>query len=58
MKGQLRTKSRNDIQTKLATVFGEEIQTLSTDHQTILIDDLVTAFENRLAVLNRVHGDV
>ena len=58
MKGQLRTKSRNDIQTKMATVFGEEIQTLSTDYQTILIDDLVTAFENRLAVLNRVHGDV
>ena len=58
MKGQLRTKSRKEIQTKMVTVFGEKLQTLSTDHQTILIDDLVTAFENRLAVLNRVHGDV
>ena len=42
----------------MAAVFGEKIQTLSADHQMILIDDLVTAFENRLAVLNRVHGDV
>jgi hypothetical protein len=58
MKGQLKTKSRKEIQTKIATVFGEKIQTLSTDYQKILIDDLVTAFENRLAVLNRVQGDV
>jgi hypothetical protein len=58
MKGQLKTKSRKEIQTKMAAVFGEKIQTLSADHQTILIDDLVTAFENRLAVLNRVQGDV
>jgi hypothetical protein len=58
MKGQLKTKSRKEIQTKLATVFGANIQTLSTDYQKILIDDLVTAFENRLAVLNRVQCDV
>jgi hypothetical protein len=58
MKGQLKTKSRKEIQTKMATVFNEKIQTLSAYHQTILIDDLVTAFENRLAVLNRVHGDL
>jgi len=35
----------------MATVFSEKLQMLSTELQQILLDDLVTAFENRLNVL-------
>jgi hypothetical protein len=37
----------------MADVFNEKIVELSTDLQQILIDDMVTAFENRINVLNR-----
>jgi hypothetical protein len=37
-------------------VFGEKIKGLSTELQEILIDDMATAFENRLYVLNRAHA--
>jgi hypothetical protein len=46
-------KYRDELEAKMATVFGKEIKELSTEYQQILIDDLVTAFENRLKVLNR-----
>jgi len=38
----------------MADVFNEKIEELSTDLQKILIDDMVTAFENRINVLNRI----
>jgi len=51
-------KSRKELKTKLTAVFSEKIQALSTELQGILLDDLVTAFENRLDVLNRVQSTV
>ncbi len=42
----------------MATVFNEKLQTLSTELQEILLDDLVTALENRLEVLNRAQSNV
>ena len=42
----------------MATIFGEKLQTLSTELQEILLDDLVTALENRLKVLNRAQSNV
>jgi transcriptional regulator with AAA-type ATPase domain len=42
----------------MATVFSENIHTLSTELQEILFDDLVTALENRLKVLNKVQSNV
>ncbi len=50
-------KERNTLEAKMATVFAEKIKLLSTDLQKILIDDMVTAFENRLNVLNRAQTD-
>jgi hypothetical protein len=47
-------KSRDELEAKMAAVFGEEIKELSTELQEILLDDMVTAFENRLNVLNRI----
>jgi hypothetical protein len=46
-------KSRTKLEAKMADVFCEEIKTLSTELQQILLDDMVTAFENRMNVLNR-----
>jgi len=36
----------------MAKIFGKKISGLSTELQEILLDDMVTAFENRLNVLN------
>jgi len=54
MKQQIAFKSRKELEAKMATVFGEKIKALSTELQETLLDDMVTAFENRLNVLNRV----
>jgi len=56
LKQQVVFKSRKELEDKMASVFGEKIQELSTDLQKILLDDMVTAFENRLNVLNRANG--
>ena len=58
MKHQCGSKHRKELRLKMASVFSEKIQMLSTDLQEILLDDLVTAFENRLAVLNRAQSTV
>jgi hypothetical protein len=53
---QMAQKERKELETKLANVFTEKISGISTELQEILIDDMVTAFENRLNVLNRAAG--
>ena len=53
MKQQVTIKARKELETKMAAVFGGKIKNLSTELQRILLDDMVTAFENRLNVLNR-----
>jgi hypothetical protein len=49
---QIADKSRKELEAKLANVFGQEITGLSTELRAILLDDMVTAFENRINVLN------
>ena len=58
MKQQKRSKNRNELKPKMASVFRKEIQELPTELQGILLNDLVTAFENRLNVLNRAQSTV
>jgi hypothetical protein len=58
MKQKNVSKNRNALKRKMASVFSENMQTLPTDLQGILLDDLVTAFENRLSVLNRAQYNV
>ena len=48
---QLIVKGRKELEAKMATVFGEKIGDLSAEFQEILLDDMVTAFESRLIVL-------
>ena len=49
---QIKNKKRKQLKNKMAEAFSGNIKTLSTGMQDILIDDLVTAFENRFEVLN------
>jgi len=50
---RLTQKDRIEIKAKMATVFDEKMKSLSGRLQDILMDDLVTAFENRLDILQR-----
>jgi len=50
---QLAAKGRKELEAKMSTVFGEKIKELSVELQEILLDDIVTAFENRLIVFKR-----
>ena len=52
MKQQVIHKGRKELEAQMATIFGKKINVLSTELQEILLDDMVTAFENRLNVLN------
>ena len=49
---QLAVKDRKELETKFSDVFNERINCLSTELREILLDDLVTTFENRIKVLN------
>ena len=53
MKQTLTLKQREDLETKMSKVFKESVKGLSTELQRILVDDLVTAFQNRINVLMR-----
>jgi hypothetical protein len=53
MKQQIELKGRKELETKMASIFSEKIKGLSTELQEILLDDMITAFENRLKVLKR-----
>lgn len=50
----VKEKERKELEAKLADVFTGKMGGISTELQEILLDDLVTAFENRLNVLNRI----
>jgi hypothetical protein len=47
-------KGRKELEGKIVKVFDDKIRGLSTELQRILIDDMVTAFENRLNMLKSV----
>ena len=53
MSKSLTLKERRELQSKMAKVFNGNIRVLSTELQKILLDDLVTAFQNRINVLIR-----
>ncbi|MEM3700926.1 MAG: hypothetical protein QXL57_08720 [Candidatus Bathyarchaeia archaeon] len=53
MKQNLTLKQRKDLEVKMAKVLKENIKGLSAELQKILLDDMVTAFQNRINVLIR-----
>ncbi len=46
-------QSKKELKVKLSKALKEEIAILPAGLQAILVDDLITAFESRLAVLSR-----
>lgn len=56
MKKALTLKERRELQTKMTKVFKRNTKGLSTELQKILVDDLVTAFQNRMNVLIRAQA--
>ncbi|MEM3602796.1 MAG: hypothetical protein QXN87_09020 [Candidatus Bathyarchaeia archaeon] len=56
MSKKLTPKERREIKAKMSEALKNNIKGLSTDFQKILIDDLVTAFQNRINVLMRVQA--
>ena len=50
---QIDTKTRKILRNKMAEVFNEKIKNLPAEVQYILLDDLVTAFENRLSIFSQ-----
>lgn len=56
MKARLNVKERIELQSRMAKVFKTNISGLSTELQKILLDDLATAFQNRINVLNRAQA--
>jgi hypothetical protein len=53
LKNTITFKQRKELEDKMANVFKENLKILSTELQRILLDDLVTAFQNRMNVLMR-----
>lgn len=53
MEQSLTLKQRKELEVKMTKVFRENVKGLSTELQRILVDDLVTAFQNRINVLMR-----
>jgi hypothetical protein len=54
MNAKLSSKSRKELQAKLAAVFNDKLQSLSGEYRGILLDDIISAFENRFDVLSKV----
>ena len=50
---QFAIKNRKELEAKMASVFLEETKGLPVELQEVLLDDMVTAFENRLIVFKR-----
>ncbi len=51
-------QNRKALKTKISQALGSEFKGLSASMQEILLDDLVTAFESRLAVLNKAQSSL
>ncbi|MCJ7431345.1 hypothetical protein MUO83_09075 [Candidatus Bathyarchaeota archaeon] len=53
MKQRITIKQRKELEARMAKVFHKNVKGLSAELQRILLDDLVTAFQNRINVLIR-----
>jgi hypothetical protein len=57
MKQTTATKKRKDLENKTALALDNYIRSLPAELRKILVDDLVTAFESRLCVLNQAQSN-
>jgi hypothetical protein len=57
MKQATATKKRKDLENKTALALENYVRSLPVELRKILVDDLVTAFESRLFVLNQAQSN-
>jgi hypothetical protein len=55
MQHEMTIKQRRELEVKMAKALKENMKEISAELQKILLDDLVTAFQNRINVLIRAH---
>jgi hypothetical protein len=58
MEKSFSSQNRKKLQKMMLEAFTNEIKTLRPELQSILADDLVTAFQNRLVVFQRIQAKV
>ncbi len=51
MKQTLTLKQRNDLKARMSKAFKQNLKGLDAELQKIMVDDLATAFQNRINVL-------
>jgi hypothetical protein len=56
LKHTMTLKQRRELETKMSKVFKANIKGLSAELQRIMVDDMVTAFQNRINVLTRAQA--
>ncbi|PVX26741.1 MAG: hypothetical protein CW691_00530 [Candidatus Bathyarchaeum sp.] len=56
MEKSFSSQSRKKLQKMMMEVFTTEIHTLNPELQSILADDMVTAFQNRLVVFQKIQS--
>jgi phosphotransferase system HPr-like phosphotransfer protein len=56
LKQRITIKQRKELEARMAKVFHKNVKGLSAELQRILLDDLVTAFQNRINVLIRAQA--
>ncbi len=50
------TRGRKLLEGKLMEAFGDDLKALSLEFQEVLIDDLITAFQNRMSVFVKIQS--
>ena len=58
MKQSIARKNRKELENKLAKVFEMDMKALPAEFRKIMVNDLVSAFESRLYVLNRAQSNL
>jgi len=56
LKTSLTLKQRKDLEAKMGKALKQNLKGLTTELQKIMVDDMVTAFQNRINVLNRAQA--
>lgn len=58
MKQSFVSKNRKELENKMAKVFEKDMKSLPVELRKIMANDLVSAFESRLCVLNQAQSNL
>jgi hypothetical protein len=58
MKQSIAIGKRKELENKMAKVFENDVKSVPVELRKIMVDDLVSAFESRLCVLNHAQSNL